>query len=68
MRGSLDVNECEDPKNNPCEGDCTNVVGSYGCTCPKGSSGDGRKDGNGCTPNKEFPIIKVAVGMIKLPY
>ncbi|XP_026396460.1 wall-associated receptor kinase 2-like [Papaver somniferum] len=60
--GCQDVNECEDPKNNPCEGDCTNVVGSYGCTCPKGSSGDGRKDGNGCTPNKEFPIIKVAVG------
>ncbi|RZC44358.1 hypothetical protein C5167_037297 [Papaver somniferum] len=61
--GCQDVNECEDPMNNPCEGDCTNTIGSYGCSCPKGSSGDGRKDGSSCAPNNnEFPIIKVAIG------
>ncbi|KAI3852210.1 hypothetical protein MKX03_012282 [Papaver bracteatum] len=63
--GCQDVNECEDPTNNPCEGICTNTIGSYGCTCPKGSSGDGRKDGSGCTlnNNKEFPILKVSIGV-----
>ncbi|RZC66170.1 hypothetical protein C5167_009859 [Papaver somniferum] len=62
--GCQDVNECEDPTNNPCEGICTNIVGSFSCACPKGSSGDGRKDGSGCTlKNREFSIIKVVIGI-----
>ena len=28
---------------------CVNTVGSFTCTCPSGSSGDGRASGTGCT-------------------
>lgn len=49
--GCQDVNECEDQNSNPCEGICVNTMGSYNCTCPIGSSGDGRKDGKGCNRN-----------------
>ncbi|KAI3882709.1 hypothetical protein MKX03_024147 [Papaver bracteatum] len=65
--GCKDVNECEDQNNNPCDGICINTNGSYNCTCPMGSSGDGRKDGKGCTSNtvngEQFPILSVALGV-----
>ncbi|OVA05885.1 Protein kinase domain [Macleaya cordata] len=62
--GCQDVDECADQKNNPCEGICTNTMGSYNCSCPKGSYGDGRKGGSGCIrKNKEFPIMKVTLGI-----
>ncbi|KAF7849177.1 hypothetical protein BT93_L1158 [Corymbia citriodora subsp. variegata] len=43
-----DINECVISQ--PCIGLCTNLLGMYNCSCPKGSQGDGRKDGKGCTP------------------
>ncbi|KAI3991446.1 hypothetical protein MKX01_000533 [Papaver californicum] len=65
--GCQDINECEDQKNNPCAGVCINTNGSFNCTCPAGSRGDGRKNGTGCTADivksEEFPIIKVALGI-----
>ncbi|KAL0326109.1 UNVERIFIED_CONTAM: Wall-associated receptor kinase [Sesamum radiatum] len=44
--GCEDINECDTLK--PCEGTCTNLEGSYSCSCPKGFEGDGKKDGAGC--------------------
>ncbi|KAK4391020.1 Wall-associated receptor kinase [Sesamum angolense] len=44
--GCEDINECDTLK--PCEGTCTNLEGSYSCSCPKGFEGDGKKDGSGC--------------------
>ncbi|RZC44396.1 hypothetical protein C5167_037344 [Papaver somniferum] len=62
--GCHDVNECEDQSNKRCEGICTNTIGSYDCSCPKGSHGDGKISGTGCIRDrKEFPIIIVAVGV-----
>ncbi|XP_026404089.1 wall-associated receptor kinase 2-like [Papaver somniferum] len=65
--GCQDVNECEDQNSNPCEGICINTMGSYNCTCPIGSSRDGRKDGKGCNRNiidrEQFPILRVTLGI-----
>ncbi|KAF9687145.1 hypothetical protein SADUNF_Sadunf02G0063300 [Salix dunnii] len=47
--GCLDIDECTDTTvNHNCTHRCTNMVGSYTCSCPKGYHGDGRKNGNGC--------------------
>lgn len=64
----VDINECEDTKNGPCVGICTNTPGSYTCSCSPGSTGDGRRDGSGCTSlsssSKTFPIVKVVLGKV----
>nr|DAD39453.1 TPA_asm: hypothetical protein HUJ06_013776 [Nelumbo nucifera] len=62
--GCQDVNECEDPKSNLCVAICTNTKGSYYCSCPRGSYGDGRRDGSGCTVKSEgFAVMKVSLGI-----
>ncbi|RZC75830.1 hypothetical protein C5167_001146 [Papaver somniferum] len=59
--GCIDINECEDEKNNPCEGKCINTNGSFNCICPAGTQGDGKKDGRGCI--RRVPIIQVTLGI-----
>ncbi|KAJ9568328.1 hypothetical protein OSB04_004294 [Centaurea solstitialis] len=46
------VNECDDVRQNSCSHLCNNIAGSYTCYCPKGHSGDGRKDGSRCIRNR----------------
>ncbi|KAL5729335.1 hypothetical protein ACHQM5_002306 [Ranunculus cassubicifolius] len=59
-----DVNECEDPNNNPCKGICTNTKGSYGCSCPNDSYGDGTKNGTGCTRKAtKLPVLQLSLGL-----
>ena len=44
LLSSPDINECEDPGNNPVcheHANCTDSEGSYECTCNTGFSGDG---------------------------
>ncbi|XP_042492855.1 wall-associated receptor kinase 2-like [Macadamia integrifolia] len=61
--GCQDINECENPITNPCSGICTNLPGSYKCSCPTGYFGDGKKIGSGCIAlQKQFPVIPVTVG------
>ncbi|RZC44391.1 hypothetical protein C5167_037341 [Papaver somniferum] len=58
--GCQDINECE--AQSPCVGICTNTMGSYNCSCPKGSLGDGRKGGSGCFQNNQkFPVLKISL-------
>ncbi|CAI9782371.1 unnamed protein product [Fraxinus pennsylvanica] len=62
--GCTDIDEC---KNNPypCaeNGICNNSPGSFSCSCKHGYSGDGKKDGRGCTAeNSQFPVIKFSIG------
>ncbi|KAI3958896.1 hypothetical protein MKX01_023572 [Papaver californicum] len=62
--GCQDVNECDDPSGSPCVGICTNTIGSYNCSCPKGIRGDGRKGGTGCIKdNRNAPILQISLGI-----
>ena len=52
----LDIDECVTIK--PCleEAVCADKEGSFTCTCPDGFTGDGKKDGAGCTSKKPHYI------------
>ncbi|KAF5198552.1 Wall-associated receptor kinase [Thalictrum thalictroides] len=63
-QGCQDVNECEDPNNNPCKGICTNTRGSYNCSCADDSYGDGRKNGTGCIKKAvKPPVLQLSLGI-----
>ncbi|CAO2144389.1 unnamed protein product [Urochloa humidicola] len=38
--GCRDIDECKDPDNYPCFGECTNFPGMHQCRCPRGSHGN----------------------------
>ncbi|KAJ0024419.1 hypothetical protein Pint_08062 [Pistacia integerrima] len=57
-----DIDECQDSSLHDCERSCINIEGNYTCLCPKGHHGDGRKDGEGCIPNRSL-VIEVTVGI-----
>ncbi|XP_073034512.1 wall-associated receptor kinase 2-like [Primulina eburnea] len=61
-----DIDECADPsKNNCAENSCINTLGNFRCSCPKGQTGDGRGDGDGCyAVNSQFPVLKVSLGIV----
>ncbi|XP_026393392.1 putative wall-associated receptor kinase-like 16 isoform X2 [Papaver somniferum] len=60
--GCQDINECE--AQSPCVGICTNTMGSYICSCPEGSRGNGTRGGSGCFQNNQkFPVLKISLGI-----
>ncbi|GKU98427.1 hypothetical protein SLEP1_g11437 [Rubroshorea leprosula] len=61
--GCQDINECLDPNRNNCSKDmiCTNTVGSYTCSCPKGYHLVVINDGRGCV-RRDWIGILVPVG------
>ncbi|KAA8546468.1 hypothetical protein F0562_002793 [Nyssa sinensis] len=58
-----DINECQTATLNQCLHNCHNINGSYTCSCPRWYSGDGRKDGNGCTLNALWIKISIGIGV-----
>ncbi|XP_042513867.1 wall-associated receptor kinase 2-like [Macadamia integrifolia] len=62
--GCQDIDECEGPKNNNCILHCTNLPGSYKCSCPPGFSGDGMKQGIGCIPLRKSNLIQVTIASV----
>ncbi|CAO2831217.1 unnamed protein product [Amaranthus hypochondriacus] len=49
--GCIDIDECADTSSNNCSHICTNHLGGYNCSCPRGCHGDGLKNGSGCIRN-----------------
>ncbi|XP_034697644.1 wall-associated receptor kinase 5-like isoform X1 [Vitis riparia] len=67
--GCQDINECNDPDETFCLkiALCTNVPGSYSCTCPTDYHGDGKKDGIGCIRGKHPHLLSLVLSLgIKL--
>ncbi|KAI3816410.1 hypothetical protein L1987_16104 [Smallanthus sonchifolius] len=57
---SDDIDECKNSKFNNCTHICHDIEGSYECKCPKGYSGDGKKNGSGCTLDQSL-IITITI-------
>ncbi|TQD73607.1 hypothetical protein C1H46_040860 [Malus baccata] len=69
LNDCYDIDECTVPKLNTCKQKCINTEGSHNCSCHKGYHGDGRKDGEGCTPDRTFVIqivVGIGVGLVSL--
>ncbi|KAL1568201.1 non-specific serine/threonine protein kinase [Salvia divinorum] len=65
--GCQDIDECADNATNTCVSNsiCENGPGTFHCWCPKGYTGDGKKDGTGCIPqppSKTKMIIFTGIG------
>ncbi|XP_042517068.1 wall-associated receptor kinase 4-like isoform X2 [Macadamia integrifolia] len=70
--GFEDIDECEKGFKNECHQSsiCTNTLGSYNCSCPKGYNGDGFVKGTGCakSPNTYISIVAgTCAGVLVLP-
>ncbi|CAN6721475.1 unnamed protein product [Malus baccata var. baccata] len=63
LNGCYDIDECKVPELNTCKQNCINTEGNHTCSCHKGYHGDGRKDGEGCTPDRTF-VIQISVGLV----
>ena len=59
----LDINECEDPGDNPTcheHANCTDTEGSYECTCNSGFSGNGFN----CSGLDTIGVLPISSGTI----
>ncbi|CAA7389681.1 unnamed protein product [Spirodela intermedia] len=61
--GCQDIDECADPSINPCSHICTNYLGDYACSCPSGTTGDGKKSGTGCIDSRRLPLVQIVLGV-----
>ncbi|KAJ4964155.1 hypothetical protein NE237_024094 [Protea cynaroides] len=70
-RGCQDIDECEKGYNNSCspKAICTNLYGSYNCSCPQGYYGDGWINGSRCTRDqRSLPLISIILDSLPLVY
>nr|DAD29450.1 TPA_asm: hypothetical protein HUJ06_030918 [Nelumbo nucifera] len=70
QHGCQDINECSNSTMNDCSspGICTNMPGTYKCSCPPGTEGDGKRIGRGCIPlppsKTKHWVIQLSIGNI----
>nr|XP_043613481.1 wall-associated receptor kinase 2-like [Erigeron canadensis] len=57
------INECQDG-NHTCLHKCKDNPGNYTCSCPKGYSGDSRRNGSGCSVKQSFVIMVVICSLV----
>ncbi|KAL2907030.1 Wall-associated receptor kinase 2 [Bienertia sinuspersici] len=62
LPGYQDIDECASP-HNLCSHICTNIPGSYKCSCPEGHRGDGLKNGTRCTSNHSRFVMGLSLGV-----
>uniref|UniRef100_A0ACD5UT67 Uncharacterized protein n=1 Tax=Avena sativa TaxID=4498 RepID=A0ACD5UT67_AVESA len=61
--GCQDIDECSIGR--PCTHSCINTEGGFNCTCPSGMSGDGKREGSGCSGIGTLQI-SIVVGLALL--
>nr|DAD42575.1 TPA_asm: hypothetical protein HUJ06_000805 [Nelumbo nucifera] len=67
--GCQDIDECAKPESHDCteQAVCTNTPGSFKCTCPPGTEGDGKRKGQGCIPlppsRTKLLVTQVLIGV-----
>ncbi|XVF39225.1 hypothetical protein PTKIN_Ptkin01aG0018600 [Pterospermum kingtungense] len=61
-QGCIDIDECK--LSSPCDSNakCSNLPGSFKCSCKRGYEGDGKINGNGCKKSR-FPFVNIALGV-----
>ncbi|XP_009392052.2 putative wall-associated receptor kinase-like 16 [Musa acuminata AAA Group] len=60
--GCKDIDECSLPNQYPCYGKCSNTLGNYSCTCPKGHSSKDPKS-EPCVRDQGIPTsTKIVIG------
>ncbi|XP_010064651.3 wall-associated receptor kinase 2-like [Eucalyptus grandis] len=60
LPGCQDIDECKDPQQYPCYGNCKNTPGNYTCNCSFGLTGDGKV---GCQTSHLVIIAAVLVSV-----
>ncbi|POO01974.1 Wall-associated receptor kinase [Trema orientale] len=65
LDGCRDIDECKTTPN-PCITTCLNLPGSFHCSsCPKGYSGDGKRNGTGCfaVDGRNHSAVRLSVAL-----
>ncbi|CAL4967652.1 unnamed protein product [Urochloa decumbens] len=61
--GCQDIDECAFPEQYLCLGQCTNTIGSYSCTCPKGTRSSNARTVD-CSPYQDpTKTVKMVLGI-----